>query len=500
MGEEFIKSFEIAENDDFGDIVSKKRKDERHRLRVGLLPLSWFEWWPMFPESGMKESIQADAALFIEIMKKRFSDKYELIYPDVDVDTLNQAYDIGTFFAEKGVEAIIVDEATYVTDFIPLETIDLLPDIPIILFLSQCKDNLWEGMRNTDVIRLEGMVGAMQLTGALTKMGRKYRTVVGSLESEEPFETIGKHLESIQLVHDLKHVDIGIIGHTFRGMYDIEIDKTKVKGVFGPNVLYLDVTHLTDLWEKLTDEEIDEFVKEIKADFPYEFAGVEEEDIRKSSGLGLAVKKMIERFGLEAMTLLGQHHVEIATRASADLSFYVAEKYGCVTSHEGDLANLVMKYILRHISGQLPVFLEWTAFDTKTDSLLLSHHGVVDPHIYANDPAKTRVTPSPEKWDFTGNGFSIEYCSKPGQATMACLLDAADGWKLLISRGETIEMPTCPCYAPQFHFKHESLDVKEYVRRVADEGVAHHVCLVMGDYVEELKLYAYYTGIEVVEI
>lgn len=83
---------------------------------------------------------------------------------------------------------------------------------------------------------------------------------------------------------------------------------------------------------------------------------------------------------------------------------------------------------------------------------------------------------------------------------MACLLDAAEGWKLLISKGETIEMPTCPCYAPQFHFKHDTLKVKEYVRRVADEGVAHHVCLVMGDYVEQLKLYAYYSGIDVVEI
>ena len=500
MNDNFIKSFEIAENDDFGDIVSKKRKNERHRLKVGLLPLSWFEWWPMFPESGMREDIQKDAAEFIEIMKNRFGDKYELVYPDVNVDTLNGAYDMGQFFAEKGVEAIVIDEATYVTDFIPIEALDLLPDIPIILFLSQCKENLWEGMHNTDVIRFEGMVGTIQLAGALTKMGRKYRTVVGSLESDEPFDTIGKHLESIQLIYDLKHLDIGFVGHTFRGMYDIEIDKTKVKGVFGPNVLYLDITHLVDIWKKLTDEEIDAFVKEIKDDFQVEYAGVEEEDIRKSASLGLAVKKMIDRFGIEAMTLLGQHHVEVATRASADLSFYVAEKYGCITSHEGDIANLVMKYILQHISGKLPVFLEWTAFDADSDSLLLSHHGVVDPKVYANDMAKTRVTPSPEKWDFTGNGFSIEYCAKAGDATMACLLDAKDGWKLLISKGQTIELPTAPCYAPQFHFKHDKLNVKEYVRRVTDEGVAHHVCLVNGDYVEELKLYAYYTGIEVVEI
>ena len=127
----------------------------------------------------------------------------------------------------------------------------MLSLIPVILFISQCLDNLWTGMTNTDVIRFEGMVGTVQLAGALNKMGRSYRTVVGSLETDEAFDEIGKHLQAIQLLHDLKHLDIGIIGHTFRGMYDIEIDKTKVKGVLGPNVLYIDVTHLTGIWEKI---------------------------------------------------------------------------------------------------------------------------------------------------------------------------------------------------------------------------------------------------------
>ncbi len=500
MGEEFIKSFEIAENDEFGDIVSKKRKAARHRLKVGLLPLSWFEWWPMFPDSGMKESIQGDCDRFLAIMQERFGDTYELVYPTEHIDTLNSAYDIGEYFAKQGIEALIVDEATYVTDFIPIEAMDLLSDIPVILFISQCTDNLWPGMANTDIIRFEGMVGTVQLAGALTKMGRKYRTVVGSLESDDAFDEIGMHLQAIQLIYDLKHLDIGIIGHTFRGMYDIEIDKTKVKGVFGPNVLYIDVAHLTDIWAKEGPSDAEEAVSIVRNEFPVPFEGIDEEDVRKSAKLGLAVSRLIDRFGLGAVTLLGQHHVEVATRTSADLSFFFAERDGCMTAHEGDLANLVMKYIFHQISGDLPVFLEWSAFDLQSDTLLLTHHGVVDPKVHAASLAETRVTPSPEKWDFTGSGFSVEYCGKAGTVTLASLLDGMNGWKLLISRGENIELPVQPCYAPQFHFKHEKYHVKEYVRRAADEGVAHHICLAYGDWTEVLKLYAYYAGIEVVEI
>ena len=36
--------------------------------------------------------------------------------------------------------------------------------------------------------------------------------------------------------------------------------------------------------------------------------------------------------------------------------------------------------------------------------------------------------------------------------------------------------------------------------QIVEEGVAHHVCLTYGDYREQLKLYASYAGIPVVEI
>ncbi len=500
MAEEFIKSFEVAGDDAVGDIIPRKLKDQRKKMRVGVLPIAWFEWWPMFPESGMREQILGDCDKFIALMEEKFGQDYELVYPKEHVDTLDKAFMASEFFKEMAVDAIVIDESTYCTDFIPIQAIEALPNTPVILFVTQASDDLWDTMENTDVIRYEGLVGNTQLAGAFTKMGRQYRAVVGSLEDEEAFTELGAHLKVLDLINQLRYMDIGFLGHTFRGMYDIEVDKTKIKGVFGPNVLYLDVSHLIDIWQKLSQEEIDDFVKLIGQALPYRVEGVEQEDIRKSAALGLAVKKLIKRFSIDGLTLLGQHHVEVATRASADLSFFCAEDDGCMTTHEGDLANLVMKYILHKLSGQLPVFLEWSAFDRKSDTLLLTHHGVVDPKIHAADQEKCRITPSPEKWDFTGNGFSVEYCGKPGEVTLACLIDAQDGWKLLLSKGSCLEQAQTPSRAPQFHFKHERYNVKEYIQRIVEEGVAHHVCLVYGDHSQALKLYAHYAGLSVVEI
>ena len=342
MEEAFIKSFEIAGDEAVGDILSRDRKAARGRLKVGVLPLSWFEWWPMYPQSGMREKIQADSDRFVERMREQFSGSYELVIPEGHVDTLDKAYDAGMLFKNAGVDVIVIDESTYITDFIPIQAIDPMPNVPVILFVTQATDDLWDTMENTDVIRYEGLVGNTQLAGAFKKMGRAYRAVVGSLEDAEAFRELGTHLRVLQLIRDLKYMDIGFVGHTFRGMYDIEVDKTKIKGVFGPNVLYLDVSHLIGIWEGLTEEEIDGYVARVKEELPYPFVGIDREDVRKSVSLGLAVRKLIARFGIDGLTLLGQHHVEVATRASADLSFYCAESDGCMTSHEGDLANLVM--------------------------------------------------------------------------------------------------------------------------------------------------------------
>ena len=83
MSNDFIKSFEIAGDGAVGDILSPDRKKNRSKLKVGLLAMTWFEWWPMFPESGMQQTIQADAQRFLERMQEKFADAYELVIPPV---------------------------------------------------------------------------------------------------------------------------------------------------------------------------------------------------------------------------------------------------------------------------------------------------------------------------------------------------------------------------------------------------------------------------------
>ncbi len=494
-----VMSFEVSDNENVGDIVSCDKKNLRNKLKIGILCCGWFEWWLMFPKSDLEEKIKNDAKTFITNLTKIYGDKYEFLYPEFIIDTLDNAYEAGEKFKKEGVEALVLVENTYLTDFIPIEVIDHLQDIPIIVFSCQATKELAKDMTNIDVIRYEGLVGVTQIIGAFNKMGKKYHVVVGSIDNINSYYKLGEHFRALELKKQLKSVDIGLLGHTFRGMYDIEIDKTSLKGIIGPNVLYIDVQHLINIWQELKMEDIENYSKQLEKDLPIPMHIVNDDDRKRSIGVGLALVKLIKKFRLDALTLLGQHHVEVATRASADFSFYLAEKSGIMTTHEGDVGNLVAKIILHEISGALPAFLEWTAYDEPTNTLLLTHHGVADPNEFASEIKRARWTPSPEKWDFSGNGFSVEYVAKKGYVTLASLINDYRGWKLFISQGDCIELEQRPCFAPQFYFK-PKMNVKEFIQDILEEGVAHHVILSYSDCRNQLELLADYLGIRKVII
>ena len=51
-----VKSFEVAEGDSFGDLLSSDRVETGKGLKIGLLATGFFEYWRMYPLlKGMAE-------------------------------------------------------------------------------------------------------------------------------------------------------------------------------------------------------------------------------------------------------------------------------------------------------------------------------------------------------------------------------------------------------------------------------------------------------------
>lgn len=480
-----ITSFDAAAPGIFGDILNIENKAKR-KIKVGLLAAGYFEYWRMYPT--LKGTVKKDLDAAAERLTSALA--AEVVYPGM-VDTLDSAETAGCAFAEAEVDVVVVLEGTYLADFIVLQALEHVPHAEIILFSTQTGSDVRSEDNYEATMRNSALIGIAQLSGTFCKAGRKYRVVVGEISDMECYREIDSIVRAFSIKRQLRTFNIGMIGHVFRGMFDLEFDRGTVRGVLGPEVITIQAEHLVDIWRDISDAETGEAMKE----FCRYKLKVGEEDLKRSVRLGLAMRKLAEVYNLDALCFLGQHYIEKMTGAPARIgaSMLLAQDK-MIVACEGDIGGLVMMQMMQELTGNSPVQLEWGQFDVKNNALFLLGHGICNPDL-AGSPDAVTLTGAPEEWGFDGKGANWQLIARPGPVTLGHFLNTPQGWRMLISEGESLDFPCLPCDEVHAMVK-VALPVREYLKQLIETGVTHHVIMVHGQVVKELETIADMLGVE----
>lgn len=492
MNQQQITSFDAENAGVFGDVLTKR--PQAKKTQVGLLALGYFEYWRMYP--ALQDQVANDLDLAAKRLKEALPD-CDVIYPGM-VDTLDRAEEAGEMFRQAQVETIVVIAGTYLPDFITMHAINKCTARPkIILFNTQTgndvnpKDNYIATMRNSALIAIT------QLSGSFHKMKLEYQTVVGEISDGEAYGRIAGEIRASSAVKRLSRSTYGIVGHVFRGMYDLEFDRAKVKGFLGPEIMTIQAEHLIDLWKKVSEEETAEAARALLSRF--KTRNVELDDVKKSVKLGLAMRALYKKFNLDGMCFLGQHYIEKMTGAPARMgASMLMEQDRFPVACEGDVGGLVMMDLMQTYTGNMAFQAEWGQFDIANNALFLLGHGIGTPEL-AKSPDAITLTGSPEEWGFKGGGLNYELIMKPGTVTFGHVLNCGETYRMLVCRGESIDFPTLPCNELHAMVKVEK-PVKKFLEELISAGVAHHAIAVHGDCAERLKRTAAMMRIEVIEI
>ncbi len=487
-----IESFETSKNKVFGDLLSEKKKDKE--LKIGLLPGAYFEYFRMWGETYEKQ-IHGDMEVVANNLRKKF--KNVVCPPDL-CDTIDKCNEAGKLFRKEDVDIIVVCEFTYFPDYMPLQALSQVKDIPIIVYVSQTEPVVRPDIEYPQTIRDGSLIGLVQLAGTFKKMDwfKNYRVVVGWLNDQAVYDKIEKYAKAANVYNNLQNKIIGATGHVFRGMFDFEYDKTKIKGKLGPEIVNIQLDHFDSMWDKVNEEEVKALFDEVKKRF--KIRDIDDNDIYKSAKLAIAMKNIVERFNLDALAYRGQHYTEKKFQATAYLGSALLQEKGVMVASEGDVHGAIMMMIQKLLTGYTPFFVEWSSFDEKLNALLLMGHGFADPTI-AKDPKEIWITSSPENWGYTGKGFSFEFTGKPGPVTMGHFIDDQKGYRMLISGGEILDLPPLSVGEVNLRVRLEK-PVKEYITELLYHGFAHHCMVVYGDVREELSFIADLMGINKVFI
>ena len=474
-----VTSFDASQVGQFGDVLT--RRSQPGPMKVGFLGLGYFEYWRMYPQ--LEKIVRNDLEGMFARLKNTLKG-FEVIYPGM-VDTLDRAEEAGSKFAVEQVEAIIIAEGTYLPDFITLHAVNRAGNNPrIILFNSQTgrdlspKDDYMATMRNS------ALIGISQLTGSFNKMKICYEVVCGEISDPKVYGEIKGFLAAYRSVKKLKNSTYGLVGHVFRGMFDLEFDRAKVKGFLGPEVMTIQPEHLLACWQDVKDDAVNTVAENLFGRFKSKKIKID--DVKRSCRVGLAMKQLYEKYNLDGLCFLGQHYLEKMTGAPARMgASLMLEHDRIMVACEGDIAGLTMMQLMHDFTGNVPFQAEWGQFDCRHNALFLLGHGIASPAIAKSDREVT-LTSSPEEWGFKGSGLNYEMIMKPGPVTMGHMLNTGDSWRMFVSEGEAIDFPCLPCDEIHAMVK-VKMPVMDYIKSVLKRGVAHHLVVVHGRVAEELK-------------
>ncbi len=481
-----IKSFEEANGNSFGDILSNKK--ENKKIKIGLFTGGYFEYWRMYPET-LEKNVKSDMERVKENFKKRFDN---VICSDM-VDTLDAAEEAGKLFKKEEIDILVIAYGTYLPDFMTMHVINQLKDVPVVFFSVQNTERIDVNSNYEHSLRNSSTIGIAQITGTMRKLGRSYKVVVGSIDDERAYKKIGVYVKAKQAISDIKEANIGVIGNVFRGMYDLELSKTFLKSAFDVNVIYIQSGHLLAEWEKVEESEVKEVADKLLKRFKKR--DVTENDVLRAIKLAIAMQRLAERFRLNAMCFLDQHFLQKQTLTTARIgASLLMENTDMTVACEGDLGGLVTMMLMKSISGEGALMGEWGEYDAKLNSCLIMGHGIGVPSLAKSDDEIT-LTRTPEEWGFEGGGLNYELIVKPGDVTAAHVIETTTGYKMVISPAKSVDMKALP-YNELHAMIQVKTPIKDYLEKVFDSGVTHHCIVGVTNMAEELLMVSEFLGLE----
>lgn len=488
MENKVIKSFEEGAGQS-GDILTGGK--QKAPLKIGVLTCGYFEYWRMYPT--LREKVEGDLRVVTDRIKASYP---EAVFTGM-VDTLDSAAEAGKMLKREDVDVVLLVYGTYTADFITLTALDYVSEKPLVIFSEQPHANVDKNGDYEGSLRNSAVIGIAQITGTLRKMKRDYKIIVGHLHDERAYKQIDAFMGGARAVKDLRESNIGIIGHVFRGMYDIELSKTFFKSTFGANIIQIQSSHLLDVWKEVSDTEARAETDKILARFKTK--NVTETDVFRAMKLAIAMERLAKKFSLDAMCFLDQHFVQRQVLTSARMgASLLMERTGMSVNCEGDLGGLVTMMLMRSITNRPALMGEWGEYDTENNAIFVIGHGIGTPDMAKSDD-EIYLTRTPEEWGFEGAGCNYELILKPGVATIAHIMEGPEGYRILVSKGESIDFPRLAFDELHAVIKVDK-PVNEYLEQVFDFGVSHHCIVTLGDAVEELKRVAKILNMKVFEV
>lgn len=474
-----------------------ERKHKR-TARIGIFAVAHAVYWEQF------------AGLYDNIMKYHHDLVDKVDANDVEVidfgmvDSSMKAYETVKKIKAASLDLLMCNMVTYATSsvFAPIVRDSYVPMILVALQplrrLDYSKASTFMQLENDNICSVP------EFTGVAKRLGKKvYDVVIGTLygDSEADAE-IAEWCEIAKVLHDLSGARMGLMGHTMEAMYDMHADPTAISAAFGVHVPLLEVDDMVEVYQAVTEEEIQKKIAVIDEEFEMPdpqsdpvTSKLTDEDKYQAAKSAAALDRLVEKYRLTGLAYYYEgkdNTVQREVMSTLIVGNSILNAQGIPMCGEFDIKTCIAMLIMDrlNIGGS---FAEFHPFDFTEDFILVGHDG---PHHLAIAEGKPVLRSLKKYHGKPGHGASVEFKIKEGPITMLGITQTAEGkMKFVIGEGTSKKGPIPPTGNTNTRGFFEPT-TKEFIKKWVMEGPTHHYALGIGHHARTLQKIADILGIE----
>lgn len=476
----------------------KKEGETRRNARIGVFAVGHDTYWHQF--EGLLEQLMGYHKEMVALVR---SNDVEVIDYGM-VDSSVKAYAALDQMNADRLDLIFCDMVTYATSstFAPIIR-DAKP--PVVLVALQPLEGLDYSKASTRMqLENDNICSVPEFTCTAERMGRQVSDVIiGTLRNDpEAEKEIEKWCTIAVVLNSLKGARIGLMGHVLEAMYDMHSDPAAVSRTFGLHVPLLEIEDAQRAYEKVTEEEVQEKVKQIMDIFHTPDPGSDpiavkltDSDLHQAAKSAAALDRLVKNFDLTGLAYYYEGKEDSIQRQIAT-SFIVGNSMlnarGIPMCGEYDIKTCIAMLIMDRM-GIGGSFAEFHPFDFREDFILVGHDGPHHITIAEGQPVLRSLLKYHGK---PGSGASVEFKIKEGPITMLGITQKSDGsFKFVIGEGISKKGPIPPTgntntrgfFLP---------DTKTFIKAWVMEAPTHHYALGIGHHAETIQMIGKLLGIE----
>jgi L-arabinose isomerase len=332
-----------------------------------------------------------------------------------------------------------------------------------------------------------------ELANVFKRAGIAFHQITGVLGEESVTAEIREWIEAARVKKILAENRLGLMGHYYSGMLDIQTDLTQVAITFGTHIEHLEVDELSAMRESITGADITQRIDEFRSCFDVQ-PDCSIEELSRAARTSVALDRFVTAHDLQS---LAYYYKGSGVPANEDTMSSIILGTSLLTARripvagEYEVKNALAMKIMDSF-GAGGSFTEYYALDLKADHVLMGHDG---PGHTVISESKTKVRPLAVYHGKVGRGLSVEMSVKRGPVTLLSIIEApAHGFALLAAHGESVEGEILRIGNTNSHYRFP-IGARAFVEAWNAHGPAHHCAVGLGHIAGKLSKLARLLGI-----